>query len=203
MCSKCVWGGTSGALGYAKDNKVLPLAVSEHVLCLWRNLHAVLPAVVMLAVGLGLVVLDELLQPFHLGDQGLYGVPVIRTVAHEHIAPRSRGLLRNVAVDSLLSLGGWSRWLSDLCCLAPPAALATDRARRALRTLAAAHQRISCKHTEYKLELDNFTGEGQEVTLKQANHVPTGSHILYKNLRILTQILYYLTANFVTKEREA
>ncbi len=41
------------ALGYAKDNKVLPLAVSEHVLCLWRTLHAVLPAVVVLAVGLG------------------------------------------------------------------------------------------------------------------------------------------------------
>ena len=90
----------------------------------------------MLGVGLGLVVLDKLLQLLHPGDQGLHGVPVIRTVAHEHIAPRSRGLLRNIAVDSLLSLGGWSRWLSDLCCLA---ALATDRATGALGTLAAAH----------------------------------------------------------------
>ena len=36
--------GTSGALGYAKENKILPLAVSEHVLCLWRTFHAVLPA---------------------------------------------------------------------------------------------------------------------------------------------------------------
>ena len=51
---------------------------------------------------------------------------------------QGRGLLRNIAVDSHLSLGGWSRMLSDHCCLAAPAALATDRARRALRTLAAA-----------------------------------------------------------------
>ena len=51
---------------------------------------------------------------------------------------QGRGLLRNIAVDSLLSLGGWSRMLSDLGCLAAPAALATYRARRALRTLAAA-----------------------------------------------------------------
>jgi len=72
----------------------LPLAVSEHVLCLWRTLHAVLPAVVMLAVGLGPVIIYELLQLLHLSDQGLYGVPVIRTVAHEHVAPRSRGRLR-------------------------------------------------------------------------------------------------------------
>ena len=93
MCSQCFWGGTSGALGYAKDNKVLPLAVSEHVLCLWRTLRAVLPAVVILAVGLGLVVLNELLQLLHLSDQGLYGVPVIRTVAQEHVAPRSCGRL--------------------------------------------------------------------------------------------------------------
>ncbi len=70
MCSQCFWSGTSGALGYAKDDKVLPLAVSDQVLCLWRTLHAVLLAVVMLAVGLGLVVLYELLQLLHLGRSG-------------------------------------------------------------------------------------------------------------------------------------
>ena len=102
MGSQCFRGSTSGAPCYVKDNKVLPLAVSEHALCLWRTLHVVLPPVVTLAVGLGVVVLNELPQLLHLGDQGLYGVPVIRTVTH--IAPRSRGLLRNIAVDSLLRL---------------------------------------------------------------------------------------------------
>ncbi len=115
----------------------MPLAVSTFTLSV---ANSPCDAAMLPAVGLGLVVLNELFQLLHLGDQGLYGVPVIRTVAHEHYAPRSRGLLRNIAVDSLLRLGGWSRWLSCLCCLAAPAALATDRARRALRTLAAAHE---------------------------------------------------------------
>ena len=40
--------------------------------------------------------------------------------------------------------------------------------------------------------------EGQEVTLKQANHVPTGSHILYRTLRTLNLwVLNHLTAKFV------
>ncbi len=43
MCCQRLWGGTSGALGYAKDNKVPPLAVPEHVLNLWQFLHPVLP----------------------------------------------------------------------------------------------------------------------------------------------------------------
>ena len=65
---------------------------------------------VVLTVGLGLVVLNELLQLFHLSEQELYVVPIDCVVAHKHIAPRSRGLLRNVASDhrhdGLLSLGG-------------------------------------------------------------------------------------------------
>ena len=48
----------------------------EHVLNLWRTRQLVLPAVVMLAVGLGWVLLDQLVQLFHLRYQGLYGVPI-------------------------------------------------------------------------------------------------------------------------------
>ncbi len=112
-----------------------------------------LPAFVVLAVGLGPVIIYDLLQLLHLGNQGLYGVPVIRTAAHEHVAPRSRGRL------------------SRRCCWCRPqasaeaAAVAASRCWLALRFLSADFGALLAAGTcgAETVVLADFEGEGSAL----------------------------------------